>query len=256
MLASTFIYIAGLIWNDVADRNKDARERPSRPIPSGRIPARTAFLVGLVTATMGLLCARLAGTAAFLSALVLLGLVAAYDFLVSRFPVAGSLNMGLCRGASMFMGGSVIGSWLVFPDDIRIPATLAGVTLYGASVTRISRNETSLCDFRIANWLPAIVLAVFVAACSCCREEVSLLFVLPSFAAIFVAIDAGLSIHGTCEPRHIQIAVGRLIVVLPFYQAAVCGLADPAQTVTVTILLIALALWAAATYLGKRFHAS
>ena len=38
VLASGCLYLAGIVFNDVFDREVDARERPMRPIPSGLVP--------------------------------------------------------------------------------------------------------------------------------------------------------------------------------------------------------------------------
>lgn len=35
--SSSLLYLAGMALNDWADREVDARERPERPIPSGRV---------------------------------------------------------------------------------------------------------------------------------------------------------------------------------------------------------------------------
>ena len=40
--ASSGLYLAGMVFNDWFDRDLDARERPGRPIPSGRISPRAA----------------------------------------------------------------------------------------------------------------------------------------------------------------------------------------------------------------------
>ncbi|MFC3737438.1 UbiA family prenyltransferase, partial [Paractinoplanes deccanensis] len=42
--ASVLLYWAGMAANDWADRELDARERPRRPIPSGRVKPRHAVL--------------------------------------------------------------------------------------------------------------------------------------------------------------------------------------------------------------------
>ena len=49
-LASVFLYSGGMALNDYADRDLDAVERPERPIPSGRVPARRAL--GIATTLM------------------------------------------------------------------------------------------------------------------------------------------------------------------------------------------------------------
>ena len=40
MASSACLYSAGMIWNDFFDVEQDQRERPFRPIPSGRISRR------------------------------------------------------------------------------------------------------------------------------------------------------------------------------------------------------------------------
>src|SRR5262245_21014757 len=46
LAASSCLYLAGMALNDYFDREQDARERPFRPIPSGRVAARTALFIG------------------------------------------------------------------------------------------------------------------------------------------------------------------------------------------------------------------
>ncbi|MGH8867700.1 MAG: UbiA family prenyltransferase, partial [Actinomycetes bacterium] len=41
--ASTLLYWSGMALNDWADRTVDAKERPERPVPSGRVPAGVAL---------------------------------------------------------------------------------------------------------------------------------------------------------------------------------------------------------------------
>src|SRR4051794_19236258 len=54
--ASVCLYWGGMAANDWADRDLDARERPRRPIPSGRVQPRHALLTaaGLTAAGVGL----------------------------------------------------------------------------------------------------------------------------------------------------------------------------------------------------------
>ena len=48
------LYLGGMVLNGIADRHIDALERPSRPIPSGRIPLRVAWTVAVVLMLGGL----------------------------------------------------------------------------------------------------------------------------------------------------------------------------------------------------------
>ena len=46
LIASSCLYLSGMVLNDVFDREVDARERPKRPIPSGRISVKSAAILG------------------------------------------------------------------------------------------------------------------------------------------------------------------------------------------------------------------
>src|SRR5262245_29074995 len=48
LAASACLYSGGMVWNDFFDLKQDKRERPFRPIPSGRIRRRTAGWLGVV----------------------------------------------------------------------------------------------------------------------------------------------------------------------------------------------------------------
>src|SRR5207302_1510764 len=58
--ASTLLYWAGMVWNDYFDLAQDRKERPLRPIPSGRVTPRMAALLGTGLMLAGLGCAALA----------------------------------------------------------------------------------------------------------------------------------------------------------------------------------------------------
>ncbi|MEM1444595.1 MAG: UbiA family prenyltransferase [Planctomycetota bacterium] len=55
IVAGSLLYTAGMVLNDAFDAKIDAKERPSRPIPSGRVSRRTAFTAGLAMLALGVL---------------------------------------------------------------------------------------------------------------------------------------------------------------------------------------------------------
>src|SRR5262245_52062653 len=59
-LAGSLLYSGGMLLNDAFDADIDARERPERPIPSGRVTRGTVLALGF-----GMLVAALAVTAVF-----------------------------------------------------------------------------------------------------------------------------------------------------------------------------------------------
>ena len=57
--ASCLLYLSGMVLNDVFDAEVDARERPERPIPSGRISLNAAAAVGWAMLATGIALAWL-----------------------------------------------------------------------------------------------------------------------------------------------------------------------------------------------------
>lgn len=100
ILASLALYASGLLFNDFFDAAIDARERPKRPIPSGRVDRRR---VGAVALALGLLGVALAGSGWMLAA-GLFGLILFYDLAAKHLPGVGVLTMGACRGGNLLLG--------------------------------------------------------------------------------------------------------------------------------------------------------
>ena len=87
MASSVCLYWAGMALNDYADATVDAVERPERPVPSGRVPRRTALAVAGALTAGGLALAAASGAdAVSLGALPLAGAVWAYDLKLKSTP--------------------------------------------------------------------------------------------------------------------------------------------------------------------------
>src|SRR5215210_5721665 len=57
MLASACLYSGGMVWNDYFDLEQDLRERPFRPIASGRVSLQAAVVLGSALVLLGLAAA-------------------------------------------------------------------------------------------------------------------------------------------------------------------------------------------------------
>lgn len=137
VLVSLALYSAGLIWNDVFDFDVDAKERPRRPLPSGRIPRAQAFWVANFLALFALFLAGSGGGVAGL----LLGLILFYDLVAKKIPGVGVLTMGLCRGTNILLG--VACTWPEGELPVPTAVILAGIffTLYILIVSLAAKNE-------------------------------------------------------------------------------------------------------------------
>lgn len=136
LLSTTGLYGGGVVFNDVFDAQLDAKERPERPIPSGRASRQSAIWLGSMLCSVGVvaaaqvswLSATLAATVAFAALL--------YDAFGKHHPFFGPLNMGVCRGGNLLLGVSAV------PAMVGERWFLALIPIaYIAAITAISRGE-------------------------------------------------------------------------------------------------------------------
>lgn len=142
--ASTLLYLAGMVLNDVYDVELDAVERPERPIPSGRISRSAAAPVGWALLAAGVGCAW---TATWITAHVIPGLIGSllaaavvqYNRELKTTAI-GPLIMGLCRTLNVLLGVSVASD--LAEHGIAV-AYAAGMGLYTIGVTKLAQTETT-----------------------------------------------------------------------------------------------------------------
>ena len=133
VLASSCLFSAGMALNDYFDAARDARERPGRPIPSGRISRSAALFLGGGLILAGVGAAWMATSLSFFISLALAATILLYDGLLKR-SLAGPFAMALCRYLNFLMGLSV----LPFEGWFLVPLITA---VYILGVTILSRKE-------------------------------------------------------------------------------------------------------------------
>ena len=261
VLSSLLLYCSGLLANDYFDLEEDRRERPSRPLPSGRVRPESVILAALVLALGGVGAAYLAGgrwTA--LAAAILAGVIFFYDAVGKRIPVLGSITMGVCRGLSALIGA--MAAWAGTMDAITIqmllPAAgfIIGLTLYIAAVTSVSKKETGADRVGLRRFLPVVAMFVWVVGTAACTLF-GMIFWMPSVVLLILAcgwtISCAESLKGQVQPGDVQRTVGKLIRALLLMQAAAAALVGLPGCIIAAVLL---AFWPLSAIVGKRFYAS
>jgi UbiA prenyltransferase family len=258
LLASSCLYLGGMVWNDFFDVDQDGRERPYRPIPSGRVTRQQAFRLGIGLLVAGFLSAVLAGLASQTSApaLVAVALVAAillYDAWLKRTP-AGPFGMGLCRFLNVLLGLSVCNA---APSPARIYLAMV-VGIYIVGVTWFARTEA-----RISSRSALMAGAILMLVGCCLALPVPLLgpelksepVTSPLFP--YLLVMSGFIVGGPVyralehrKPEHVQKAVKTAIFGLVLLDATLATALAGVIGISIVLLLVP------ASYLGRWLYST
>lgn len=136
MLAMGLFYTAGMYLNDVFDYEIDLKERPERPLPSGLVEKNTAIALVVFFFLTGQLLLAFVGVEAFISGLILIGIIILYDYWHKNNPF-GHYIMALTR-VMVYLTAyvSLTGS---FSREFLISVLL--LFFYVSGFTFIAKNE-------------------------------------------------------------------------------------------------------------------
>jgi len=253
--AALALYAAGLVSNDVLDRNTDARERPHRPIPSGAVRPATALAVAVLLTLAGIALAAGAGRTGGVVAVMLAATLWLYNRVGKRSPLLAPLNMGACRGLSLLMGAGLYGAAGLTSIPVLVAA--AAQTLYVAGITLTARHEADTwTQCRVPRWIAAalpLTLAAGFAVPFLSRPPLFNLAAGLALMSIGWAVLWGLVAVRASSPRTIQEAVGALIRGLTLAQAAWCAFAGPEGQGVALLILVAFPV---SGWIGRWFYGS
>ncbi len=154
ILGAALVYSGGMILNDAADAKWDRHHRPERPIPSGKINARLAYLLAGGFLGVGVaLCLLASASPLFIIALILA--IVGYDLLHKRHDWSVWL-MGACRMLLYVVAGSAAGE---IPAGVIIWGAALGA--YTVGITLAAQGEAADAP---AGRLPHALFAAPVAA--------------------------------------------------------------------------------------------
>lgn len=165
MGASLFLYLFGLVVNDIIDVEVDRAERPDRPLPAGEITVPQARMAAIAAALSGMNIALYPGTPVLIIAALLAATILLYNAKLKNTPVFGALSMGVCRGLSLLIGvAAAQPAWFTqWPTPVVLPAVIAaiGLMLYVASFTALARHEAEQeKPVGFLQWVPFLVLLI------------------------------------------------------------------------------------------------
>jgi UbiA prenyltransferase family len=158
---SILLYCVGLILNDLYDYNIDKKERPDRPLASGKVSRSAA--IGLITAfsILALTASLIVSIPTFVISSILFTIIFAYDKFLKKTQ-AGPFTIAAARVMNVLMGASAdfsnIGS---FPQIVILIFVLTITFVYVSLIGFISRYEVHGFPKNIKLFLiPAIIATI------------------------------------------------------------------------------------------------
>ena len=140
--SSVCLYAGGMVQNDVMDFEIDQRERPLRPLPSGRVPREAAGFVANMLLGLGVTRAR--ETSAYMNNLApaclgvtLAAAICCYNC-YAKGTRWGALVMGGCRSLNWSLGMVVAGS-----SSMPLWMIPCGIGVYVGGITLFAHDEVS-----------------------------------------------------------------------------------------------------------------
>ncbi len=159
----TLFYVGGMYLNDAFDAEIDARERPERPIPAGRVGRGTVYALGFGMLALGVACLAWTGLGVaggtgiwpLLGGLALAAAIVFYDWYHKANPLS-PVVMGACRFLVYVATGLAIA--LPLPPALLIGGGL--LLCYVIGLTYVAKQENL---GQVKNLWPLLFLAAPLA---------------------------------------------------------------------------------------------
>jgi 4-hydroxybenzoate polyprenyltransferase len=238
LLGGSLLYTGGMILNDAADVKFDREHRQERPIPSGKVTARTAWTVGLLMLLLGWALA-LWGFSNFYITLGLVACILFYD--LYHKPWAGAVwVMGACRTLLVWMAGSALtgdftageqsliqptegNGWYAAqyaPSGILIPGLALGAYIVGLTLVARMEGKGAPASVRAELfakgllYMPGIVAVAWTFSFANLRKLFILGDLRPLAPLILIFIFAFMVVHATRLMRRGGPAIGQAVGIL------------------------------------------
>ncbi len=126
MAAVFLISGAGMVVNDIFDIEIDKHNRPKRPLPSGKVSKKNAWVYAVVLFIVGNFFGALIGRAEFYVTIISSVLLIAYAWKLKKVVAVGHITVSFLVALGFFFGGLIAGDILA-PIWLGLLAFLANM---------------------------------------------------------------------------------------------------------------------------------
>lgn len=161
---STLLYCVGLVLNDLFDYEIDKKERPNRPLASGKISRKIAIIIVTTFTAIALILSLLVSVTTFGISVLLLVIIFGYDKYLKNTN-AGPFTIAAARVTNVILGSSanIIGVDN-FTQNIPFMFVISITFVYVSLIGFLSRYEVQGFNENIKSYLIPIIIAGIVSS--------------------------------------------------------------------------------------------
>jgi UbiA prenyltransferase family len=157
-------YCVGIILNDLCDFNIDKKERPYRPLPSGKISRKIAIALVTIFSFLALTLSLIVGIPTLVISSILFAIIFGYDKYLKN-TWAGAFTIASARVMNIMLGVSVnINSASSNPQFVILTFVLTITFFYVSLIGYMSRFEIHGFSNNVKLFLTPAVIAMIISS--------------------------------------------------------------------------------------------
>jgi len=162
LATSGCLFLAGMSLNDYFDKKIDKKERPERPIPSGKVSPKNALSIGIIFLIIANIFSIFVGLDAVLVTITMSVLIFSYDFKTKNFPIIGILTLSTIRFLNVILGTSIAFNSQIVYIAIPLGIFVAGISVFARSEgSAYSRKSEILNLIFIFTTIVTVIIIIF-----------------------------------------------------------------------------------------------
>ncbi|MFZ0252698.1 MAG: UbiA family prenyltransferase [Nitrososphaeraceae archaeon] len=161
---SVLLYCVGIVLNDLYDFDIDKKERPNRPLPSGKISRRSAIVLVAIFSTLVLILSLQVSFSTLVISSILFSVIFGYDKYLKN-TYAGPFTIASARVMNILLGTSVsLRSVDSYSQIVTLTFVLIITFVYVSLIGFISRYEVHGFSDNTKLLLPPAIVATVISS--------------------------------------------------------------------------------------------
>ena len=161
---SVLLYCVGIVLNDLYDFDIDKKERPNRPLPSGKISRRSAIVLVAIFSTLALILSLQISFSTLVISSILFSVIFGYDKYLKNTH-AGPFTIASARVMNILLGTSVsLRSVDSYSQIVTLTFVLIITFVYVSLIGFVSRYEVHGFSDNTKLLLPPAIVATVISS--------------------------------------------------------------------------------------------